>query len=135
MATVKGTSGNDLINLANGATNDSDNIYGDAGNDTLKGFGGDDWIYGGDGTDTLYGGNGGDVLDGGAGADSLYGNDGVDLADYVLSPAGVVVSLLAGLGSGGSAEGDHLSGIENLAGSDYQDTLIGDQSGNQLYGH
>jgi len=46
----------------------------------------------------------------------------------------VTVSLITGAGSGGYAQGDTLSGIENLSGSDYADTLIGNAGDNQLSG-
>jgi Ca2+-binding RTX toxin-like protein len=48
--------------------------------------------------------------------------------------AGVTVRLWNGTGSGGDAEGDILSGIENLAGSAFDDTLVGDAAGNHLRG-
>ena len=44
------------------------------------------------------------------------------------------VSLVSGLGSGGDAEGDTLSGIENLIGSDFADKLTGDGVANDLFG-
>lgn len=48
-----------------------DVIYGDDGNDRLEGEAGDDKIYGGAGSDQLVGGTGRDVLDGGAGRDLI----------------------------------------------------------------
>ena len=44
----------------------------------------------------------------------------------------MVVSLITGTGSGGDAEGDELTGIEGLDGSDHGDTLLGDDGGNTL---
>ena len=57
------------------------------------------------------------------------------MASYSGSPAGVAVSLLTNTGTGGDAEGDTLSGIENLYGSDAADTLIGDADVNQFTGN
>jgi Ca2+-binding RTX toxin-like protein len=54
-------------------------LFGDAGNDTLKGSRGEDLLYGGDGDDALRGGERRDVLVGGLGADNLAGGDGDDL--------------------------------------------------------
>jgi autotransporter-associated beta strand protein len=54
-------------------------LYGEAGNDRLKGGGGDDVLSGGSGNDELTGGNGRDLLIGGIGADRLVGNAGDDL--------------------------------------------------------
>ena len=44
------------------------------------------------------------------------------------------VSLLTGIGTGGDAEGDTLETIENLQGSDFGDTLEGDNGPNWLLG-
>ena len=89
------------------------------------------------GNDTLRGEAGNDTLIGGAGADSLDGGSGTDLADYSESNQGVTVELL-GTVTGGDAQGDRfeLSGriatVENLLGSDYGDTLVGDDSNNEI---
>ena len=91
-------------------------------------------LSGAAGADTLSGLGGADTLIGGAGADTLDGGDGVDTASYATSTVGVTVSLLDGTGSGGDAEGDTLSNIENLTGSNYNDTLEGDANANVLAG-
>ena len=93
--------------------------------DVLRGFGGNDLLNGGSGNDTL---------DGGAGADTLIGGPGADTADYSASTAAVNVNLLTGLGSGGDAQGDILTGIENIIGSAQNDTLAGDSGANTLAG-
>jgi MBG domain (YGX type)/Bacterial Ig-like domain (group 3)/Putative Ig domain/PKD domain/RTX calcium-binding nonapeptide repeat (4 copies) len=54
-------------------------LYGDAGNDVLKGGGGDNLLLGGAGTDLLLGGGGRDILIGGLGSDLLFGGRGDDL--------------------------------------------------------
>jgi Ca2+-binding RTX toxin-like protein len=82
----------------------------------------------------LNGGKGNDILVGGAGADALIGGDGVDTADYATSAGSVNVSLFTGLGFGSDAEGDKLSGIENLTGSKFNDTLAGDAGSNVVDG-
>ena len=82
----------------------------------------------------LTGNSGANVLVGGAGADTLDGGGGVDTASYASSGAGVAVSLALGTGFGGDAEGDHLSNIENLTGSNYNDTLEGNAGNNVLAG-
>ncbi len=139
-----------IENLIGGANNDkfwgTDGInvfWGRGGNDLLDGRGGDDKLYGEAGDDTLLGGAGNDVLDGGigndnlvggAGADQLIGGDGNDTADYSGSSAGVKVNLATGVGSGGDAEGDKLSTIENVTGSNFADLLTGDAGANILKG-
>ena len=94
----------------------ADRLSGDAGGNRLDGGIGDDW------------------LSGGAGADTLIGGDGIDSADYAASTGGVDVNLAAGTGSGGDAEGDVLTGVENLSGSDQDDRLTGDANANRLDG-
>lgn len=95
------------------------------GADTIFGFGGNDWIFAQDGDDILQGGDGADILNGG---------DGIDTANYGDSPAGVIVNLATGHGSGGTAEGDELMSIENLTGSWFNDFLVGNYKANVLSG-
>ncbi len=146
---LEGLGGNDT--LAGGASYDL--IWGGVGNDTLDGGAGDDGLDGGDGGDTLYGRAGNDFLEGGAGADSIDGgseNDlirggsgadviiggaGNDTADYADSGAGVTVNLATGTGAGGDADGDSLSGIENLTGSGFADFFTGDDGDNLFKGN
>ena len=114
---------------------ESDNyLAGNAGNDILTGGGGNDTLIGGAGDDSLYGGAGNDLLAGGMGADVLDGGAGIDTADYRTDTAGVTVNLATGLGSGGEAQGDTLTGIENILGGSGDDTLIGDTADNYLEG-
>jgi Ca2+-binding RTX toxin-like protein len=72
---------------------------------------------------TLIGNSASNVLIGGGGADILDGGGGIDKASYATSGLGVTVSLALGIGSGGDAQGDRLSNIENLTGSNFNDTL------------
>ncbi len=54
-------------------------LYGDAGNDLLKGGSGDDILLGGEGNDILVGGLGRNVLIGGNGSDLLWGGLGDEI--------------------------------------------------------
>ncbi len=108
---------------------------GNALNNRIKGNAGANHLDGGDGNDTLIGNDGNDTLQGGTGADSLDGGSGSDTADYSTSAAAVAVSLLTGSGSGGDAEGDTLSGIENITGSSGDDSLTGNGGNNLLIGN
>lgn len=128
---IYGRAGNDILNggLGNDSLfggNGNDTLEGEDGNDTLIGFNGDDEIYGGAGRDILNGGNGADILDGGA---------GVDQARYNGSTAAVQIDLLARTAAGGQAQGDTLISIENLFGSNHNDTLYGDSNNNKIFGH
>jgi Ca2+-binding RTX toxin-like protein len=106
-------------------TDAAQTLFGGDFDDTLSGLGGDD---------VLHGNGGNDTLDGGAGGDTLIGGGGSDTASYAGSGAGVTVNLGAGTASGGDAQGDTLSGIENIIGSAQADTLTGDGGDNVLEG-
>ena len=110
-------------------------IRGTDGADTLSGGTADECIHGLGGNDTLSGGAGDDRLDGGAGADALDGGAGSDTADYSASGAAVTVDLSSNAAqSGGDAQGDTLTNIENIVGSAHADTLTGDASDNVFRG-
>jgi len=134
---VYGTGGNDYIKFT--CTDGPDYIFAYGGSDTVHALGGDDFIMGGDGNDYIYGEGGNDLLKGGGGADYLSGGPGIDTAAYNDSPPhagnyGVTVALGTDIAWFGDAEGDQLSGIENLSGSAYRDVLIGDDGVNVLQG-
>lgn len=95
---------------------------------------GSDTIIGNPGNDIIFAGGGNDVIKGGGGADYIDGGAGRDRASYEDSAAGVTVDLVTGKGKGGDAEGDVLTGIEDLWGSQHADTLTGDGNDNTLCG-
>jgi Ca2+-binding RTX toxin-like protein len=114
---VKGTNASEVINALDGVTTGNDEIYGFGGNDTIFALNGMDAIFGGDG------------------ADKIDGGDGYDTAIYTDSKVGVQASLADGKGYGGTAEGDTYVNVENLAGSDFDDLLVGDNAQNVLSGN
>jgi serralysin len=122
-----------LIENAWGGSGD-DRITGNQVNNVLKGGGGADDLQGYLGNDTLYGGADNDVLKGGGGADALYGDSGIDTVEYLDSTVGVTVDLKANTGSGGTAEGDTFSEVENVNGSSHNDSLTGSAGVNELRG-
>ncbi len=125
-----------LISIENVVGSDQgDNITGSSDNNVLKGGKGNDQLFGGDGRDTLYGGDDNDLLAGGKDADTMYGGNGIDTLYYVNSPAGVTVDLSRGTGRGGDAEGNSFKEVENITGSQFNDTLIGDNGDNVLNGY
>ncbi|WP_053213435.1 calcium-binding protein [Pseudomonas sp. Q12-87] len=71
---------------------------------------------------------------GGAGADTLNGLGRGDGAWYLTSSDAVQVDLLTGTASGGDAQGDVLANIDNLIGSQFNDTLTGNAYSNKLEG-
>lgn len=102
-----------------------ENLTGSAFADTLIGNSTANVLKGGDGNDTLIGGGGFDTLDGGTGNNT---------ASYVYASSAVTANLTTGSGSQGEALGDKLINIQNLTGSSYNDTLIGNTGTNILSG-
>ena len=145
-ATIVGTTKADHIK----GTARADVIVGLGGNDVIKGLGRGDRICGGEGSDKLIGGDrgdalvgeaGNDTLSGGGGSDGLFGgagNDtfnggtGFDLASYFFAPSGVQADLTAGTATGGE-DTDALTGIEDLEGSLFDDTLTGNSGENFFF--
>ncbi|MEL6265028.1 MAG: hypothetical protein AAFR52_05175, partial [Pseudomonadota bacterium] len=115
-------------------SNLADVLQGDGGRNTLNGRDGRDFLNGGREIDRLFGGIGNDTLEGGDGGDTIDGEGGNDTAQYLSSNAGVHVALFSGTATGGHAAGDIISDIENIIGSQLDDTIEGDSKGNVLQG-
>ncbi len=173
MATIPGTSGNDVLT----GTPQNDTLQGFAGNDALIGGAGADVLDGGSGNDTadyrdategltidlanpslntgiavgdtfisierlrggafadrLFGDAGDNVLEGAGDGDHLDGRNGFDYASYRFSSTGVTASLIDPSQNTGDAAGDTYVSIEGLWGSQFDDTLIGDNNNNHLRG-
>ena len=88
----------------------------------------------GSGNDAITGNEADNVLEGRAGADTLDGGEGSDTAAYDGSEAPVTVNLGTNTATGGDAQGDTFTSIENLSGSAFEDTLTGDAGNNILEG-
>ncbi|MDD4948596.1 DUF4347 domain-containing protein [Sulfuricurvum sp.] len=124
-----------LLNLTASAGTTNDTLIGSALNDTLTGNSGNNTLNGGKGNDTLNGGAGNDTLLGGAGNDILDGGEGIDNANYGNATIGVHVDLTITTAQDTLGAGvDTLTNIENLTGSAYNDTLIGNSGNNILNG-
>lgn len=126
-------------------TDDVDSLTAKHNNVTLIGGDGGDGVATGD---ELFSDRSvdGTIMDGGAGIDFLTGNGTNDTASYASSPAGVTVDLFVeefGVGiafEDGFVDADPLSPddslnmIENVTGSDFNDSLTGDDLENVLQG-
>ncbi len=128
---INGHDGDEVINGHDG----DDVIHGGNGKDNIKGQKGRDSLYGDGGDDKLIGGDGDDLLEGGDGADNINGGSGVDTLSYESSAEGVNVDIASGVASGGDAEGDNFSNIENISGSQAGDVLKGDAGSNVINGN
>ena len=112
-----------------------ENAIGGAGNDALTGNQAANRLTGGRGDDVLDGRQAGDLLDGGPGDDRLSGDGGLDTASYASAAGAVTVSLAITAAQNTVGAGtDRLTGIENLRGSRFADTLAGDAAANLLDG-
>ncbi|PQP06635.1 type I secretion target [Pseudomonas frederiksbergensis] len=120
--TLTGTSGDDVLIAGTG----NNVINAGDGNDVLTAGSGNNEMHGGAGNDLLFSGPGNDWLDGGTGNDT---------ASYAHATAGVTVdlSLLTAQNTVGAGT-DTLTGIENLTGSNFNDSLTGDNNGNIING-
>jgi hypothetical protein len=154
---ISGGTGRDRICGGDGddyltAGNENDFIDGEAGDDLLEGFddlrgerggGGDDLLLGGTGNDqpsavtgdnVLIGGEGNDsMLDGAQAGDDIFdGGPGTDFLGFYPSPSPVLVNVVDGTATGNGS--DRISGFEGINGSQLDDTMIGDGTGNYLDG-
>jgi Ca2+-binding RTX toxin-like protein len=129
----------------NDALNSIENVIGSAYNDALNGNALANVLTGGDGHDSLRGNAGDDTLLGGSGDDLLYGNAGNDYMDggdgfdrvgfFSGATAGVHVDLnIQGIAQDTGQGMDTLVNIENVTGTLFSDTLIGDDGDNWLGG-
>ncbi|VVP56353.1 retention module-containing protein [Pseudomonas fluorescens] len=120
--TLTGTSGDDVLVAGTG----NNIINAGDGNDVLTAGSGNNELHGGAGNDLLFSGQGNDILDGGT---------GIDTASYAHATAGVTVGLSLPGGQNTLGAGtDTLTGIENLIGSNFNDTLTGDNTNNTING-
>lgn len=97
---------------------DTDHVFGNAGEDLIWGAEHDDFLYGGDGADTILGDIGDDFISGGDGDDDISGGAGEDL-------------IAGGLGS------DYITGDESddtVCGDGGNDTLFGNDDDDTLWG-
>lgn len=151
----------DIENLSGSIFDDS--LTGDGGANLIAGHVGDDVLAGGAGDDLLYGDGavvayfpatggagpitffsdvttadpalvgGNDVIEGGLGNDFLDGGGGIDTARYANASGGVNVNLGAGFANGADGN-DTLANIENVIGSEFDDTFLGNDGDNILDG-
>lgn len=145
---VRAGDGNDNVTGSDGG----DAIDGDAGNDILMGAFGNDVLNGGpgndafrtnlrdDGDDVKNGGDGNDTIIGSLdpGNDAYNGGAGVDLLDFrplAGTPVGVSVTLDGVANDGPAGQADNAGAdLENLKGSNGNDTLVGNSGRNLIEG-
>lgn len=134
-AKINGTAKDDVIvSTSRGGFNQ---INGKGGNDLICGGPMFDFVRGGPGNDKLRGNGDFDFLLGDGGNDNLYGDkkDGgqADDAWYQFSPNPVNVNLDTGRVTGEGT--DTLHDIDGVFGSQFDDTITGDENTNFLWGN
>jgi Ca2+-binding RTX toxin-like protein len=117
-------------------TSSADDLSGGPGNDRLVGRGGADTLRDDAGRDVSVGGGGKDLLFDGPGNDKLSGGGGEDTLDvYDAANTGVTVDLQQHRAHSVDLGRDKLANdIEDISGSFFDDTLIGNGGANTIYG-
>jgi serralysin len=139
MSIIRGTNADDFL-LGDDITNGGDIMNGFGGNDSMFGRAGNDNINGDAGNDKLFGGDGNDSLDGGLDgapqtdtfiqdSDTLDGGAGLDTASWSQVQHGMFINLFQGLAFG-KGNVDTLVSIENITGTNFVDSIIGDNNAN-----
>jgi len=113
-----------------------DTLSGDVGVNVISGGAGNDTLDGRDGNDTLLGESGDDTLIGGFGDDLIDGGIGKDVIDFSTETSSVNVVLKTDDdGTAISNQGtDTIRNVEDVIGSDFDDTITGSESKNSLFG-
>ncbi|WP_112661699.1 calcium-binding protein [Microvirga flavescens] len=93
-----------------------------------------DWLQGDNGGNKIFGGAGNDTIEGGLGADSLYGGEGIDTLSFASATGGVSADLYNNSGSAEDNTTDRYEEFENILGSQFRDTLSGDNGANLIDG-
>ncbi len=94
-----------------------------------------DGVWSGTGSLLVSGGAGNDTFLSGKGNDTFNAGAGNDTIDYSHASGGVTVNLNIATAQavGGGAGSDTLTGVENIVGTDFADTLTGDGNDNIFY--
>jgi Ca2+-binding RTX toxin-like protein len=130
-ATLRGGDGDDRLE----AHSNTNQIFGDNGDDLLQG---------GTGRDLIHGGAGIDKIDGSLGPDDIFGDSGDDTVDYSLRTAKLTLSLDNKANDGASGEHDNIhsdietiisgSGNDRIIGSPFNNALLGGAGNDTIYG-
>ncbi len=118
---VQGSPYNDNLKAADAGSR----VFGNDGHDNITGRSGNDWLIGAAGNDVIWDEGGNDRIDGGNGVDSI---------GYRYAAAGVVIDLKLTDQNTVGAGYDTLLNLENLIGSNQNDTLMGSDTLNTIIG-
>ena len=131
---IEHVNGTDFGDTLKGDMNSSNGVF----HATLAGDGGNDLLVDGYGNDALYGDDGNDTFYLTEGNDSIYGGNGIDR----LNASGLSASIHVDLTSssfnytiGGTEFSGHIEGIENIDGTNYNDTIILNNDTHEVFGN
>ena len=106
-----------------------ENVQGSTNNDTIKGDANENTLLGGAGDDTFLATAGSDNIDGGGDSDVI------DFSDSSIITSKVLVDLAANSATLGGAPINYtITNVENIIGTDFEDTIYGDANQNILTG-
>ncbi|MGB3945718.1 MAG: calcium-binding protein, partial [Candidatus Saccharimonadales bacterium] len=143
--TIFGVSGNNRLE----GGNDDDLIFGGTGNDSIWGQNGNDTIYAKAGNNSIYGGENDDIIYAGTGLDIIDGGNGEDTLRFDGADTRVVVNLgsdtlsydsttivanrfINSWLSGASEQTGTVTNMENVDGTNYNDTIRGNSGINSI---
>ncbi|MBC7953723.1 MAG: hypothetical protein H7Z12_18145 [Rhodospirillaceae bacterium] len=101
---------------------------------TITGTNGTNSLRGTSGNDQIFGLGGNDVIFGSAGSDSLDGGDGSDTVDYSQLSGAVQLDMNSNTVTKDSGGADTLVSIGLAVGSNFNDSLLGNNNANTLQG-
>lgn len=114
--------------------NNDNLVSGTNQNEFFEGLNGQDTIYAGAGNDLIVSGNGDDTITAGAGFDYIDGGDGIDRVIYAQATSGIIVNLSENLvDDDGEGSQDLIYNVENIIGSNYSDSITGDDQNNIFF--
>lgn len=103
--------------------------------ENLRGTVGADYITGDSGNNALYGMGGNDTFIATSGTDSYDGGTGIDTLDFSSATGIININLFGGLiNNGGFGNGGTVTGVENVIGTAFNDTIAGNNDANNLTG-
>ena len=123
------------VSSVSGGITSIENVIGSPFGNIITGDNHDNILIGTSGNDIIYGLGGNDILIGLGGDDILDGGTGFDTVDYSgNTTSGVIVNLALGTAISSESGNDTLISIENVIGTDFADTIIGDLNNNHIEG-
>jgi Ca2+-binding RTX toxin-like protein len=114
--------------------NNTNVIDGGEGNDHMDAEGGDDVVYALVGNNRVFGGDGNDLILLGFGSNEVDGGKDNDTISYQFARGGIKANLTSGIVQVSLLHEDKVRNVEHVTGTNFDDTLEGDDNDNTLAG-